>query len=130
TFRGGVRFKMVKPFAHKRQILHVEKRDVEHVNDDHCRAACLHDLQHTHVYRFTAYRFDDCQYNMATVENWNRQHVQDRQVHIQNHAKPQRELPAAFVLEKQIVNTTDPDGAAQMLQFYVRLGGRDRANCL
>jgi len=66
---------------------------------------------------------------VATVENWDWQHVQNRQVHIQNHAEPQRQLPAAFALEKKIVNATDPDWAAQMLQLYVRLRRGNRANC-
>src|SRR4029450_11422132 len=129
-FPGRVRFELIQPFADKRQILHIEKRDVEHVTDDHHSATRLYDLQHTHVHWPEADRFDDRQYNVATIENWNRQHVQDREVHIQNHAKPQRQLPAAFALEKEIVNATDPDGTPQMLQFYVRLGRGNCANCL
>src|SRR5262249_47638309 len=117
---------LIEFFADKRQILYIEESDIEHVTDDHCRAACLHDLKHAHVHRFPAYGFDDRQHNVTTVENWNRQHVQNRKVHIQNHAEPQRELPTAFALKKQIVNTTDPDGTAQMLQFHVRLR---RGNC-
>src|SRR5439155_10660947 len=125
-FRGRVRFELIELFADKWQILHVEERDIKHVTDDHHGAACLYDLQHTHVHWPAADRFDDRQYNVATIEDWNRQHVQDRQVHIQNHTKPQRQLPAAFTLEKEIVNATDSDRTAQMLQFYVRLG---RGNC-
>src|SRR5437667_1310434 len=129
-FRGRGRLELIELFADKRQILHVEERDVEHVTDDDYSAACLYDLQHTHVHRSPTDRFDDRQYNVATIENWNRQHVQDRQVHIQNHAEPQRQLPAAFALEKQIVNATDPDGTAQMLRFYIRLGRGNCANCV
>src|SRR4029450_2214147 len=109
-FRRRLRLELIERFADKWQILHVEERDVEHIADDHYGAACLYDLQHTHVHWPAADRFDDCQYNVAAIENWNRQHVQDRQVHIQNHAKPQRQLPTAFALEKEIINPTDPNG--------------------
>src|SRR5438445_11190674 len=117
--RGRGRLELIELFADKRQILHVEERDVEHVTDDDYSAACLYDLQHTHVHWSAADRFDDRQYNVATIENWNRQHVHDRQVHIQNHADPQRKLPAAFALEKQLVNATGPDAPTQTLQFYI-----------
>src|SRR5437899_10521425 len=75
-FRGRGRLELIELFADKRQILHVEERDVEHVTDDDYSAACLYDLQHTHVHRSPTDRFDDRQYNVATIENWNRQHVQ------------------------------------------------------
>src|SRR5947208_10016834 len=111
--RGRGRLELIELFADKRQILHVEERDVEHVTDDDYSAACLYDLQHTHVHWPAADRFDDRQYNVSTIENWNRQHVQDRQLHLQNHTKQHRQLPAASAEEKEIVTATDADGTAK-----------------
>lgn len=69
-------------FFHKRQILHVEESNVEHIKDDHCRAPRLNNLQHAHVHRFAPHRFDERQDNVTAIEHGNRQHVQNRQVHI------------------------------------------------
>src|SRR5690242_20168785 len=69
------RFEVVESFSDKWQILYVEESDVDHITDDYHCAACLNHLQHTHVYRFTAYGFDDGQNDVTAVENWNRQHV-------------------------------------------------------
>src|SRR5437879_13607984 len=91
--RGRGRLELIELFADKRQILHVEERDVEHVTDDDYSAACLYDLQHTHVHRPPTDRFDDRQYNVATIENWNRQHVPDSKVHNQKHTKPKPPTP-------------------------------------
>src|SRR6266699_1522750 len=117
VFGGGLCFELVQLFPDKRQVLHVEERDVEHVTDDHYGAAGLNNFQHTHVHRFAPHRFDERQYDMPAIEHGNRQHVQNRQVHIEDHAEPERQLPTSFSFKKPYINIPNPDRAAQMLQL-------------
>ena len=112
VLRGRLGFQLVELFADERQILHVEERDVEHVTDDYDRAAGLNYLQHAHVHRSPPHRFDERQHNVTAVEHGNRQHVQNRKVHVQNDAKPQREFPTAFGFKQPYVNIPNPDRAA------------------
>src|SRR5262245_5799223 len=129
-FRRRLRFKLVKLFADKRQILHVEERDVEHVTDNQHGAASLNDFEHSHIHRFAPDGFNERQHDVPPIEDRDRQQIQDRQVHVENHAEPKRQLPAAFALEEQIVDTTDSHRTAEMLQLYVRLRRSDGANGL
>src|SRR5438034_426710 len=129
-FCARLRLKLVELLSDERQILHVEKCDIQHVTDNQHGAARLYHFQHMHVYRSATYRFNNGEQNMPAVEHGYRQHVQNREVHVQNYAEPEGELPAAFALEKQIVNATDTDWAAQVLQFHIRFRRCDRANCL
>ena len=80
-------------------VLHVEERDVEHVTDDQNGAAGLNDLQHAHIHRFAPDRFNQRQHDVASIKHRNGQQIQNRQVHVENHAEPQRQLPPAFTLE-------------------------------
>src|SRR4029077_11103565 len=95
-------------FADKWQILHVEERDVEHVTDNQHGTAGLNHLEHANVHRFAPDRLDQRQHDVASIKHRNGQQIQNRQVYVENHAKPQCQLPPAFALEKQIVDTTDP----------------------
>ena len=95
-----------------------------------CGTGRLNDLENAHVHRFTTHRFDDRQHDVTTIENGNRQHVQNRQVHIQNHAEPQREPPAAFASGKADNKYDRCRRAAQVLQLNVRLRRCHCADCL
>src|SRR6266404_2481978 len=92
-------FELIELALYERQILHVEEGDVEHVADDQHSAACLDDFEKAHVYWFAADRFDEREHDMAAIEHWNWQHVQNGKVHVQDHAKPQRQLPAPLILK-------------------------------
>src|SRR6266481_7032454 len=70
-----LRFELVEPFPHKRQILHVKECDVEHVTYDHYRAAGLHYFQYAHVHRFAPHGFDERQHDVPAIEYRNRQHI-------------------------------------------------------
>src|SRR5437588_3898757 len=81
------------------QILHVEEGDIEHVADDKHGAARLDNFEEAHVYWFAADGFNKRQHDMAAIEHWNWQHVQNSKIHIQDHAEPQRQLPAPLILK-------------------------------
>jgi hypothetical protein len=66
----------------------------------------LNDLKHTLT--GSAQRLNNGQHNVTAIEHGNGS--TKSLVHIQNNAEPQRELPAAFALEKQV--TADPDRVA------------------
>jgi len=102
-------FELVELFPDERQILHVKERDVEHVPDNQHRTAGLNHLEHAHVHRFAPHRFNERQHDVASIKHRNGQQIQDRQVYVENHAEPQGQLPAAFALEKEIINPTDSD---------------------
>src|SRR5436309_14405343 len=67
---------------------------------------------------------------MPAIEYGNRQHVQNREVHIKDDAEPQRQLPTSFGFKKPYINIPNPDWAAQVLQLYIRFGRGDGTNCL
>src|SRR5436189_37719 len=48
VFRRRLRFELIELLPDKRQILHVEERDVEHVTDNEHRTARLNHLKHAH----------------------------------------------------------------------------------
>src|SRR6266576_2186373 len=102
VFGGGLCFELVQPFPDKRQVLHVEERDVEHVTDDHYGAAGLNNFQH--------------------------EHVQNREVYIEDDAEPQRQFPTSCGFKKPEINIPNPDRAAQMPQLYIRLRRGNGAN--
>src|SRR4029077_7160713 len=102
----------------------------EHVTDNQHGTAGLNYLEHAHVHWFAPDRFNERQHDVASIKHRNGQQIQDRQVYVENHAEPQRQLPTAFALEKQIVDTTDSDRSAEMLQLYVRLWRCDGADRL
>ena len=86
----------------------------------------MDNLEEAHIYWFAADGFDKREHDVAAIQHWNWEHVQNGKVHIQDHAKPQRELPAALILKQHVINAPDPDRSAEVLQFHVRFGGRDR----
>ena len=45
--------------------------------------------------------FDDREHDVSAIQDRDREHIQDREVHIQNDTEPERELPAAFALKEQ-----------------------------
>src|SRR5947207_15657387 len=117
VFGGGLCFELVQPFPDKRQVLHVEESDVEHVTDDHYGAAGLNNFQHAHVHGFTPHRFDERQDDMPAVEHGNRSHVQNREVYIEDDAEPQRQFPTSCGFKKPEINIPTHDRAAKMLQL-------------
>ena len=92
-------FELVELALYEWQILDVEKGDVKHVADDQHGAAGLDNLEEAHIYWFAADGFDKREHDVAAIQHWNWEHVQNGKVHIQDHAKPQRELPAALILK-------------------------------
>src|SRR5438270_7979118 len=130
-FRGRLLgFELVELALYEGQILHVEEGDIDHVANDQDGTARLDDLEQAHVYRSPADRFDEREHDMAAIEHWNWQHVQNGKVHIQDHAKPQSQLPASLILKQHVINASDPDRSAEVLQFYVRFRRRNRPDCI
>ena len=80
------------------------------------------------VHRLAADRFDDREHDVPAVQDRDRQHVQDGEVHVQNDAEPERELPAAFALEEEVIDPPDPDRPAQVLELHVRFRRGDGAD--
>ena len=112
VFPSRLCFEVVERFADKWQILYVEERDVQHVTDNQHGAAGLNHLEYANVHRFAPDRLDQRQHDMASIKHRDGQQIQNRQVYVENHAEPQGQLPAAFALEKQIVDATDSDRPA------------------
>ena len=48
------------------------------------RAAGLHDFEHSHVHWFAPHRLDQREHDVSAIEHGNRQHVQNREVHVQD----------------------------------------------
>ena len=88
--------------------------------DDHCGAKALHIFQDPGVERFSTSRFDEPEENVTSIQDRDRKHVQNGQVHIQDHAEPERETPPVLALEQEIINANDADGTAQVLELDVR----------
>ncbi len=113
-----------------KQIANIEEADVEHVADDERGAGGLHPLQDPHVYRLSPDTFNDGQDDVSAIQHRNRQHIEDRQVDVEDDAKPKRELPAVLALEQHIIDAHDHDGAAHVLELHVRAGRRHGAERL
>src|SRR6266516_4762965 len=112
---------------HERQILDIEKADISNRANDQNRAGALDNFEHADVERFAPDRLNKPKQDVPTVQHWNWQHVQDREIDVQDYAQPKGQLPAALAHEEQIINSPNPDRAAQVLQFDVGLGRSDRA---
>src|SRR2546427_5625518 len=112
---------------HEWQILDIEKADVSNRANDQNSADALHHFEHAHVQRFASDRLDQSEQNVPTVEHRNREHVQDREIDVQDYAQPKGQLPAALAHEEQIINSSNPDRPAEVLQFDVGLGRSDCA---
>ena len=87
-FRWRLGFELIELFADKRQILYVEERDVQHVTNNQYGAASLNHLEHAHVHRFAPDRFNERQHDVASIKHRNGQQIQNREVHVENHAEP------------------------------------------
>src|SRR5580704_9567410 len=104
-----------------RQILRVVERDIEHEPDQEEGTAALDYLQDADIDGPTADPFDQGQYDMPAIKNRDWQKIDHRQVHIEDHAEPERELPAKIAVKQAIVRLHDHDRTAHMLKFNIGL---------
>src|SRR5689334_3178875 len=63
---------------------------------------------------------------MSAIKNWKRQHVQDCQVNVHQHAEPEGQSPPLLVLKQEVIDAEYLDRSAEVLRFYVRLSGEQR----
>src|SRR5205823_6271855 len=83
----------VERVFYERQILDIEERDIKHVADDQHRTARVNNFEQSNIQRFTPNSFYHCQHDVPAIEDRKGHHIYDREVHVQNHAKPEREPP-------------------------------------
>src|SRR5215510_4364953 len=100
-------------------IANIKETNVSDIADDKDRTASLHNFKHTNVHGLAPDRLYQREDDVAAIEDRNRKHVQNCQIDVQDDTEPKRQLPAALVLEEQIVNTEDAERATEMLQFHV-----------
>src|SRR5438132_12741775 len=130
SFRSWLHFQLVERVLYERQILDIEERDIKHVADDQHRTARVNNFEQPNIQRFTPNSFYHCQHDVPAIEDRKGHHIYDREVHVQNHAKPEREPPTVLTSEKPIKQIADAYWPAQVLQLYVRLRRGNRANRL
>src|SRR5205823_4316196 len=87
----------------------IEKADVSNRANDQNSADTLHHFEHAHVQRFASDRLDQSEQDVPTVQHRNREHVQDREIDVQDYAQPKGQLPAALAHEEQIINSSNPN---------------------
>src|SRR6266404_4709187 len=87
--RRWLGFELIEFALYERQVLDIEEGDIEHIANDKDGATRLDDFKQAHVYRFAADRFDEREHDVAAIQHWNWQHVQNGKVYVQDHAKPQ-----------------------------------------
>src|ERR1700733_1555759 len=104
-----------------RQILCIVKRDVEHEPDQEESAPALDDLKNPEIDRSTADSFDQSQYDMPTVQHRDWQKVDHGKVYIEDHAKPERQLPPKIAIEQTVVGLHDHDRTAHVLKLDIGL---------
>src|SRR5438132_3779568 len=130
SFRSWLHFQLVERVLYERQILYIKERDIKHVaNDQHCTAR-VNNFKQANIQRFTPNSFYHCQHDVPAIEDRKGHHIYDREVHVQDHAKPEREPPTVLTSEKAIKQIADAYWPAQVLQLHVRLRRRNSANCL
>src|SRR5437899_5222276 len=112
---------------HEWQILDIEKADVSNRANNQNRADALHILEHANIQGLTSHRLDQSKQNVPAIEHRNRQHIQNREIDVQDYAQPKGQLPAALAHEEQVINSSNPDRPAEVLQFDVGLGRSDCA---
>src|ERR1043166_8104448 len=66
-----------------KEVLHVEKGDVNHEPDNEEGAGGLHYFEHTHVDRAPSHRFHNRKQNVAAIEHRNRQQIKQREINIE-----------------------------------------------
>src|SRR5215831_4008246 len=103
------------------QILDVVKGDVNHEHDKRGGTAGLNHADNSMADWLASNAFDEREEDMTAVEHWNREHVQECEVDVHEHAEPKGETPAFFAAEEAGINVHDFDCAAEMLGLDVRM---------
>src|SRR5258708_153229 len=76
---------------------------------------------------FASNPFDERKHDMAAVEHGYWQHVQQRKIHVHEHAKPKSQPPTLLAAEQARIDVHDCNGATEMLRFDVRMTREQRA---
>src|SRR5439155_12142182 len=114
-------------------VARVEKRDEEHETDQQHRAGGLQMLEDFGTYRPPPNRLKNSQGNVPSVQNGERQNIQQRQVNIEHHAEPEDTSPAVLAFEEGFVNPHDHHWTPELLQAdfrFTRRHGLERGNNL
>ena len=91
------------------------------------RAAGLDDLEESHIDRSPPDGLDEGERDVAAVEHRDRQQIEEGQVDVEHHAEPERQ-PPAFGSGRHVVDAHHHHRPAHVLELYVALGRRDRAD--
>ena len=99
----------------------VEKRDVNHEGDEQRRETVLDVIQNTRMHRTAANPLDQRQRDVSAIQHRQRQHIEQRKIHVEDDAEPQHAPPAVFVVKKIAVNADDHHRAAKLLHTDLSL---------
>src|SRR5882757_4170468 len=81
-------------------IARVKKCDKQHKSNQNRREGGLHNLQKLCADGTSPDHFNDRQGDVAAIEHWQRQKIEQREIHVQYHAEPKHAPPAVLTVEE------------------------------
>src|ERR1041384_1309711 len=103
------------PRAAANPVADVEESDEEHERNEQHRAGTLEVIEKPRAHAPPANGFDQRQQDVSAVEHWERQHVEQREVYVEDDAEPQHAPPAVVTVEESFIGANDHHGAAELL---------------
>ena len=73
---------------------------------------------------FPANAFDNCQQDMAAIEDGDGQHIEQGEVYVHEDAEPNSEAPALLTIEEAVIDVHDFDGPTEVLDFDIGVPGK------
>src|ERR1041384_6573144 len=107
-------------------VADVEEGDEEHERDQRHGARALDVVENSRAHGPPANRLDQRQQDVSAIKHREWQHVEQRQIHVEDHAEPEHAPPAVVAAEEGFVGADDHERTAELLEADVRLARKHR----
>ena len=106
----------------------IEKGDKNHEGNDDESTTCLDEFEDANIHRLSADRLDECEGDVATVEHGNGEHIEHREVDIEDDAEPESHTDAFGIGEHIVVGVHHHYWATHVLNTDARFARDHRVD--